>query len=335
MTRLLVLALAAAAGAASGCAPNRAVAEGESTTGPLRLAAEAWVERDTLRADLRLTNVGTRPVEVGYGACSARVLAWPDSARQGSPAFDTVRRWTVEGYAFLCEAYLAATTLAPGETLTADRARELRVATPLAEALANSVPDGRYWLTAEFDIAEIDRERAGIALRADLGPLDVALERPPLGTTASRYGARFSVDSVRVEGGRVRAVVRVEPVPHLGSNVVGWAPCAARVLAYADPARRDAAPRAGPPDASADAACGHAAPAPFARPGESPSDPPFFLAAEQAVQAEVDVPLADVLGGLPAGRYALAVAVRTLGGHGPLRALPPVHLVLGAAEWRP
>ena len=331
---LAVAALAAVASAASGCAPS-GVAVPDAAP-PLALAAEARVVDSVLRADLRLTNTSRRTVRVGYGACSAQILGWRTPDQTGPPAFTSALARGADGVARGCPLYLATTELGPGQTLTPGDAHELRATVAVAEALSDSLPDGRYWLAATFGVAEVDGQPGtGATLRADLGPLDLAAERPPLAAEALRYGARFRVDSARVEGRRLRAVVRVVPVPRLGSDVLAFRPCAARVLAYADASRRNAAPRSGPPDAEATAACGQAAPVPFA-PSPGPGVPDFYLAPEAAFRTEVDVALADLLGGQPAGRYALAVAVRTLGepGYG-LRLLPPVTLALGEADWRP
>ncbi|WP_420456273.1 hypothetical protein [Rubrivirga sp.] len=321
---------------ASGCAPPSPVAPTEPAgPGALRLTAEARAERDSLYADLRVTNTSDRPVAVGYGACSATVLGWPDSRRAGPPAFTTAFARTVDGYSIGCPLYLATRTLAPGETMTPDGTPELRVAASLAEVLTDSIPDGRYWLTAVFDVDMIDGTRPVDTLRVDLGPVDLAARRPPLATEAVRVGVRFGVDSVRVEGGRLRAVVRAAPVPRMGPDVVGWAPCAARVLAFAGADRRDAAPRAGPPEATADAACGQPPPTPFGGSSAGGGSPPLYLGIDRALRAEVDLALEDLLGDRPPGRYALAVAARTLSGPYELRSLPPVHLTLGEVDWRP
>ena len=337
-----VAALAVLATAASGCAapgaaretaPDGAVEGRSVATGGLVLAADAWAAGDTLRARLRLTNVSAQAVRVGYGACSAWLLGWADAQRARPPDLTTVVRRSAEGYAYGCPLYLATTTIAPGETLAAD---EFRVAAPLAEVLGDTVRDGRYWLRAELRIVERDGRPAPDTLRADLGPLDLAVARPPLGAEAARLGARFRADSVRVEGGRLRAVVRAVPVPNLGPDVVGWAPCAVRVLAFAEARQRDAAPRVGPPAAHADAACGRPPPTPFEGSNADRDGPPFYVAPERAHRAAVDLPLADLLGGLPAGRYALAAAVRTVGPTGyDLRPLAPVYLSLGEVDWAP
>ena len=343
---------AALAVVASGCAPAEPaphgpgihegvvrgdpVADGSLADGSLALAGEAWVRDDTLRAALRLTNTGERPVRVGFGACSARIVGWADAARPGRPVITTAASRSADGVAYGCPAYLATRQLGPGETATADDTRELRVARALAEVLGDDAPDGRYWLSATFRVSELGGGRGEDTLRVDLNPLDLEFDRPPLAAEVLRMGVRFRVDSARVERGRLRAVVRAVPVPSLGPDVVGWAPCAVRVLAFADAARRDAAPRAGPAAATADAACGQPDPVPFESPVADRDEPPFFLSIERTLRAEVDVPLADLLGGRPAGSYALAVAVRTVGRPGyDVGALPPVYLSFGEVGWAP
>ena len=302
--------------------------------GPLGLAARARIEADTLYADVEITNRTDRPLQVGYGACSSRILAWPDSQRTGRPAFRSVRSRTADGYLVACTLALALATIEAGASLSAVRRGELGVRVALAEIVPDSVPDGRYWLTAEFDVAEFDGRRVRDTLRADLGPLDVVTNRPPLGAAALRFGSRFAVDSVRVEGRQLRAVVRVAPVQRLGPEVAGWAPCAVRVLAFADAARRDRAPRAGPPDARLDGACEQVAPTPFVPDGR-PEDA-FYTAIEAPIRVEIDLGLDDLLGDLPAGSYALAVVVRTLGRRGAEPTpLPPVTLRLADVDWRP
>ncbi len=329
-TLVLVAALVALAGCASA---DSSLTRGEAS-GPLRLDGRAWVAGDSLRADLRLTNTSRRPLAVGYGACSATVLGWPDSLRAGPPALTTAFVRTADGYGIGCPLYLAMRTLPPGQTVTADDTREFRVVASLAEVLTDSIPDGLYWLTAVFDVDEVDRSRdGGDTLSVDLGPLDLAVRRPPLVAEAFRVGVRFAADSVRVEDERIRAVVRAVPVSRMGPDVVGWAPCAVDVWAFADPDRRDAAPRSGPPDAETEAACGQPPPTPFG--GHDGDSPPFYLGIEEPLRAEVDVALADLLGDRPPGRYALAVAVRTLRGPYDPRALPPVLLTLGEVDWQP
>jgi hypothetical protein len=109
--------------------------------------------------EVRVTarNAGRRPVRLEYGDCALTVLAYRTPARTGTPAWRSDRSVLPinramnggQGVGQVCRAYLALQTLAPGDTT---QPREFGGRWTMYEVLADSLPDGRYYLRATLDL---------------------------------------------------------------------------------------------------------------------------------------------------------------------------------------
>src|SRR3712207_9399132 len=74
--------------------------------------------RGELRAAGAVTNTTGRPIHIEYGACALVLRAYRRPDRSGRPVWDSRWRAPWDGtYAYGCPSYLAAHTLAPGETI--------------------------------------------------------------------------------------------------------------------------------------------------------------------------------------------------------------------------
>ena len=255
--------------------------------------------RDTaqsLRTVVTLTNRSDRPVHVEYGACSVRVLAFANAERSGTPRWNSDLRRPRSGAAgYACLTYLLATDVPPGAVLST---RELTMAAPLVEMLADSLPDGRYYFSVDVDLANRPPIR-GISA----GSADVALPRPPLPATRSADLLTYRASRITLGGSpeQVKASVTAT-LDYAGSVLVRFSPdCPVLLSAYRDRARRDEAPRSGAADWTQPATC------------EMPEKQIGMYRGDTRT-LETTATVQDILGAtLPAGRYYFAVAVRAQG----------------------
>jgi hypothetical protein len=244
-----------------------------------------------------ITNVGSFRALLEYGICNVTLFAHRTADRSGSPVWrsDAVRPW--EGtYSRGCPMPGVGVLLQPGDSVQ----QHFRETTRLVELLGDSLPDGRYWLTARVRLLA-----PRTTFDVDAGALDLALSRPPLPAERAYDGALYRASSALAPAGSPRGTVRLTVV---ATQVNGGAlrrfpaACVVRLLAYRDRARRDAAPLSGDAD--------------WRQPltGCAPGTQTLSHDLGQRLTFTTDAPVAEILGGgRPAGRYHLAALVRAEG----------------------
>ena len=105
------------------------------------------------------TNPGEETISFEYGDCSVTLRAYRTPQRQGEPAWryerssDRDAPGTEDGVAIsrVCFDYLGLAEVAPGEVFSPGPF-QLRV--PLSRFFGDSLPDGRYYFTAELELLD-------------------------------------------------------------------------------------------------------------------------------------------------------------------------------------
>jgi hypothetical protein len=286
------------------------------TYGPGTLAPRAETTHlpgDSLRLRATLTNLHADSVRLVYGPCSLDLLLYDSPERAGTPVWDARYRAPPDGSgSYDCDLILLTHTFAPGETASPPH---FTLDVPLEEVLADSLPDGRYYFSARFNLmnADLPDVPAGDAV--------LALPRPPMPSARRRDNVRYRLDSFHADpDGTLRAGVtaKLNQGGALRSFAAG---CPLQLYAYRDRGRRDAAPRSGPPDAVAPLDCAGGWEEARMRQGR-----PVRL----SVEADAEALLGDEL---PEGRYYFAVVVRAAGYKG-RGAQAPIFLRAGEAVLR-
>jgi hypothetical protein len=126
-----------------------------------------------LVSSVAVTNTGRRAVRLEYGACALRVQLFRSPERTGIPVWDSGRRPNPDpdtGHYWACPLYLRVTELAAGQSHTAGEFT-LRIAVP--QILGDSIPDGRYYVTARVGLNGFTRSAAAgdVVLVARQAPL--------------------------------------------------------------------------------------------------------------------------------------------------------------------
>ncbi|HEY7394595.1 MAG TPA: Ig-like domain-containing protein [Gemmatimonadaceae bacterium] len=261
-------------------------------------AATTVVGQDTsqsLRTTATLTNSGAFPAYIEYGACAMRIFAYSTPDRSGPPKWDSNLRRPWHGtYGQGCPLYLATTTIQPGAVFAP---KEFSFNAPLIEMLADSLPDGRYYFSA--DIGFSNRP----PIRVPAGSLDLVLPRQPLATSRVSDLMTFTAIPVEVSGSpasvRARATATLD---YAGGALIEFSrDCPITLYAYRDRGRRDTAPRSGAADWTQPLACG-------------PDQVKAVMNRGDTRTMETTVPVRDILGAsLPSGHYYFAVALRAEG----------------------
>lgn len=139
----------------------------------IQLRATPAVHADTLRIRVSVRNIGTRAVHLEWGACSMRLQLFGSAARAGVPLFDDFERDTPmnpsPGLGRICPMYLAYHDLAPGDTIAPG---EFIIGTTADAIAGDSLPPGRYYLTAEPKFAGGGSQ--GIKLRVPAGVIQLS-----------------------------------------------------------------------------------------------------------------------------------------------------------------
>jgi hypothetical protein len=102
-----------------------------------------------LRAWTTVRNVGRIPVTFAHGSCMLNIRLWHDSARTGAPAWRSERRGPLvrtgdRPIAYACTSELNIAMLWPRDSQT------FRLNVPVAEILADTLPNGRYWASLQL-----------------------------------------------------------------------------------------------------------------------------------------------------------------------------------------
>jgi hypothetical protein len=112
---------------------------------------------------VRLTNAGTAPATIEYGACSVAVWLYRDGARSARPAWENRLR---AGEACITIGYHQ--TIAPGGSF------EVGGAKLGAGILGDSLPDGRYLVRVAVTHREPGTSSNGELVVLDAGTIDLA-----------------------------------------------------------------------------------------------------------------------------------------------------------------
>lgn len=215
-------------------------------------------------------NVGADTVHVDYGACALHAFVYGDLAESRLLLWDSMIAPNGEPYG--CDLYGVSARIPPGDTL---RAPEFRTRAPVYEILHDTLPAGRYEVSATMYLNYRSRE---------LLPREIALqpEHVPLPSERTEDGLRYTVSTMASDS--VPPLVRIETTV---TNVTGetrtigpfgWCPLG--LWAYREPAARDRAWKNAPTFWSASFGCDLHERAFTIEPGESVTLPFDFVSAE-------------------------------------------------------
>lgn len=159
-----ILALLAVAGACSRAEQNAHplspnLQQGAPITeGDLRYLAETRIMESfpvQLATTVKIENIGSRPAAVEFASgCPVLLRAYRSPDRAAPPAWDQARE-------VFCTQAIQLVTINPGE------AREFTTRTDAGQILGDSLPNGRYFLTAVVN-------KTGWPLQLDAGVVDLA-----------------------------------------------------------------------------------------------------------------------------------------------------------------
>ncbi|MBA2244306.1 MAG: hypothetical protein H0W11_05085 [Gemmatimonadetes bacterium] len=94
-----------------------------------------------LRTEVTVTNTSSQRVRLEYGHCALSIRAYRTPERSGRPA------WDERLLGRPCPAYLAGSTLRPGESVSPS---QFRSSIPVREILGDSLPEGGYYFSASL-----------------------------------------------------------------------------------------------------------------------------------------------------------------------------------------
>lgn len=248
--------------------------------------------RDTtamLNGAATVANNGQLKDHLEYGDCALRLLAFSSSDRSGSPKWnsDARRPWEGSFGGYGCLSILYARDLDPGGSIS------FNFQSPLIEMLGDSLPDGRYYFSADLRFSN----RPNLTVPA--GSLDLALPRSPLPTERTADLMVYRASPVTVDGSSVLHAHATATLGYANSALVGFSSdCPIVIYAYRDRARRDAAPRSGAADWVQRTSCGT-------------QETSTGMTRGDARSLDTSAPVRDILGAsLPAGTYYFAIAIR-------------------------
>jgi hypothetical protein len=198
-----------------------------------------------LVSSVAVTNRGRRTVRLEYGACSMHLQLFDSPERAGNPVWDSTRRPNPDpetGHYWACPMYLRVTELAPGRSHTPG---EFTMRIPVPQILGDSIPDGRYYVTARVSLN-------GFTRSAPAGEVDLVARQEPLPSERWVGDLAFRAETI-VESGpgrhlRTRITVtnhgtRAVEIP-MARNVV----CPIQLSGFRNFAARENAYRWGSPD---------------------------------------------------------------------------------------
>jgi hypothetical protein len=134
-------------------------------------AQSTVIAHDTVRyltTSASVTNRGVLPVHLEYGACTVRVLAYRDESRSGAPIWNSDYREPYHSSVkYGCTLQLILQDLQPAQSL------DFGFSSPLIELVGDSLPNGRYYLSADLRIANTPAVQ-----HIPAGSVDVELSHP-------------------------------------------------------------------------------------------------------------------------------------------------------------
>lgn len=207
----------------------------------LRMSAHSEVVGQAprmLRTTVTLRNTGTHPVQFEHGACTPDLRLYRTAERSGQPVWRSELRKPpgapANSFGYACPAVLHGRVLAPGDTA------QFTPMIPLAEVLADSLPAGLYYATAELTLLNDEQpvSRWGTVHRLDAGHVDLPRAPDPLPSARTIGGLRYEA-ATTVRGDTVRTVVRVTNGGSARALVSVPRDCPVIVYGWATAAQRD------------------------------------------------------------------------------------------------
>jgi hypothetical protein len=272
----------------------------------LQVRAEARTTDDSLHAWAILVNTSDQRVRVEHGHCALRLRLFRGAERTISPHWHSEYRmpWN-NGAAYGCsDVRLIGGIEAEGEYSP----WEFSLAVPLVEVLADSLPDGRYFVAGELELNQD-------TLHFPVGEVELALERPLLASTRVHFTLTYQAETEILRARPTALRTRVTAIMTHGGSGIHRFPvdCPVVLHAYRSRERRDAAPRVGGSVWQSARNCREE----FRK---------VVLHRQQREVFEFTATAAQILGdSLPPGRYYFAAAVQDR---------PPIFLSAGEAELR-
>jgi hypothetical protein len=185
-------------------------------------------------------NTGTRAVQLSYGACNLNVRLYRNANRTGSPVWRSELRkppGSKNGYACILPLYVA--VLQPGDSLP------FGAQVPMYEVVADSLPAGRYYVSAELSLVdEVGRANGPRMLSA--GVVDITREPDRLPSSRDVDGLTFTATTRLVRGAAgvdtIRTLVLVTNTTNARRVASVSRDCPVIVYAYTSAALRDSVP---------------------------------------------------------------------------------------------
>lgn len=197
------------------------------------IAPASLVTRATLR------NTGSSAVRLEYSVCNVSVWAYRAAARTGTPAWKSELRAPPKSagtYTYGCPLPLYQTRLDPGASISAP----FSLAVPTYEVLADTLPEGRYYLVARVFVnwRTVSVPAGEVTLTRAQAPLPASRAFGGVSFTAASRTVRAAngTDSLEIALTLANGDARphaVAPDPSVGG-------CLVSVAGYRDVARRDA-----------------------------------------------------------------------------------------------
>lgn len=132
-----------------------------------------------LSAWIIATNRGAKSIGIAYGGCPIRIRLWRTADRKGPPAWKSEYREprgqsgdSTRRPRYACPGYRIEGRLLPNDRLV------FRQSIPLAEVLADSLSEGRYWVGLELKLRNEARPRGEWERPYTFTAGDVMLRRP-------------------------------------------------------------------------------------------------------------------------------------------------------------
>jgi hypothetical protein len=245
--------------------------------------------RPVITSTATVRNDRAESVTVTYGACNVSLVAYTNPDRTGNPVWRSAASLPWEGtYGRGCILPLYERRLAPGEQFSLGS-----YSSRVIEVIGDSLPNGRYYLSATLSISSAPN---GVTVPA--GDFELALDRPPLREAVTHDFITYKASSV-VAGGVVQGKV-VATLTNAGGMLAEFPrECVMEIVAYRSRERRDAAPRSGAPDWRSSRKC-------------ASGWQQVNLSNGQSTVFDHNVPAREILGSsLPNGTYYFAAIVHT------------------------
>lgn len=248
------------------------------------------VKGQAIEVVVRAVHKGREPVSVQYGDCAVELVGYGPGSSESMPVWRSTHSapWP-GGYHRVCLLYAARTVVIPGGTL---QPKEFTRSFPVAELLADSLPDGEYRFAARVRLNSTETREI------PAGRLRLSMVRGDL--PSSRLLGVFTYTAMPVvagDGGSL-AFKGAATVTHAGGVLYRFAPaCSMEVLAYQSRSARDRLPPTRESWRTPARACG-----PVIQTG---------LQCGETQPFESSATAREILGdSLPAGEYYFAVVLR-------------------------